>query len=108
MPSGLLILASDLHFPRLPHAAFSMNFQSEGPVIGTTAARAVAQDFNALASNLGPESTFPALPTGMPSHLDHALAWSSADFTHEAHYVCMLTVADLAEINAALASFKGE
>lgn len=88
-----------------------MTSHNEGPVIATTAghAAAVAQDFNALASNLGSEAGIPPLPQGMPSHLDHALAWSGADFNnHEAEYIYQLTEADLAEIGTALTYFKGQ
>ncbi|EOO02443.1 putative taurine catabolism dioxygenase protein [Phaeoacremonium minimum UCRPA7] len=84
-----------------------MSSQNEGPVIGTTVGHAVAQDFIALASNLGSEAGIPPLPLGMPSHLSHALAWSGADFIHEANYIYLLTEANLAEISTALAYFKG-
>ena len=90
-----------------PHTSFTMSSQNEGPVIGTTVGHAVAQDFIALASNLGSEAGIPPLPLGMPSHLSHALAWSGADFIHEANYIYLLTEANLAEISTALAYFKG-
>ena len=46
------------------------------------------------------------LPPGFPKYLDSALAWSGSQLSGD-QYVYRFTENDKAEINAALASFKG-
>ncbi|KAH8891471.1 Clavaminate synthase-like protein [Thozetella sp. PMI_491] len=47
------------------------------------------------------------LPAGFPTKLDAKLAWSGADFSDESDYVIRLLDSDIAEIDDAVAHFKG-
>ncbi|KAH8890828.1 Clavaminate synthase-like protein [Thozetella sp. PMI_491] len=47
------------------------------------------------------------LPAGFPAKLDAKLAWSGSDFKDESDYVVRLVDSDIAEIDVAVAHFKG-
>lgn len=84
----------------------SSSFSGTGPVtvIGSLPFAQVSGVPNS-ANKLTSEA--PALPSNFPASLKGELAWSGSDFKSEFAYVYSLTKIDVAELEAAVAAFKG-
>src|SRR5437016_5020414 len=81
-----------------------MSAVCSGPVIAAAIAPVAGPSSHGLTAKAGPE--MPALPAGFPSILRAEMAWTGSDFDDRAEIALVLRPSDIAEINAAVASYK--
>ncbi|KAK1755151.1 hypothetical protein QBC47DRAFT_210397 [Echria macrotheca] len=81
-----------------------MSAAGSGPVIAAAITPVAGPSGHGLTVQAGPE--MPALPAGFPSILRAEMAWTGTDLKDRAEIPLELRPDDIAEINAALASYK--
>ncbi|EAQ93631.1 hypothetical protein CHGG_01866 [Chaetomium globosum CBS 148.51] len=81
-----------------------MSIASAGPVLAAATAPVVGTPNLALHAKTNAD--VPTLPAGFPAHLPDKLAWTGSDFNKTSDHILNLSGTHLAEIRAALGSYK--